>query len=148
MNTKLTNQVFYFSFVDLQIIWAKQGLERDSFQIMIFVYVCSTWSMFELKPRFETRITGNDVNGLSLFHRSYIIPLMAYLCSQWTTNVQINYFMFDWSIYRLFVVNRDWKRDSHQIMIFVIVCSTWSIFELKTRFETWITRHDVNGVLV
>jgi hypothetical protein len=36
---------------------------------------------------------------------------MGYLCSQWTSNVQIKYFMFDWSIYRLFVLNRSWNRD-------------------------------------
>jgi hypothetical protein len=71
---------------------------------------------------------------------------MAYLFSQWTTNVQINYCTFDWSTYRLFVLNRGWKRDSLQIMIFVFLCSTWIIFELITRFEAWITRNDVNGV--
>jgi hypothetical protein len=58
---------------------------------------------------------------VSLFHLSYLITLTAYLCSQWTPNVQMKYFMFDWSIYRLLVLNRGWKRDPLQIMIFVYV---------------------------
>jgi hypothetical protein len=49
---------------------------------MIFVYVCSTWSIVENKTRFKTWITRNDVNGLSLFQLPYLITLMAYLCSQ------------------------------------------------------------------
>jgi hypothetical protein len=71
---------------------------------------------------------------------------MAYLCSQWTPNDQHNYFMLDWSIYTLFVLNRGCKCESLQIMIFVHVWLTWSIVELKTRFETFITRNDLNGV--
>jgi hypothetical protein len=43
---------------------------------MIFVYVCSTWSIVKLKTRFEAWITWNDLNGLSLFHLSYIITPM------------------------------------------------------------------------
>jgi hypothetical protein len=109
---------------------------------MIFVYVCSTWVIVELKTRFETCISRNDVNGVSLFNLSYVINL----CSQRTTNAQIKFFMFDWSIYRLFVLNSGWKRVSLQIMIFVYVCSTCGIVEIKTLFETWITRNDVNGV--
>jgi hypothetical protein len=46
-----------------------------------------------------------------LFNITYI--------SQWTPNVHINYFMFDCTLYRLFVLNMCWKRDSLQIMIFV-----------------------------
>jgi uncharacterized protein YjaG (DUF416 family) len=120
--------------------------KSDYLQVMIFVNVCSTWSMVQLKTRFETTITRNDVCGVSLFHLSYLITLMAYLCSQRAPNAQINYFMLDWSIYTLFVLNRGWKHDSLQIIIFLYVCSTWSIVELKKRFETWITRIDVNGV--
>jgi hypothetical protein len=82
----------------------------------------------------------------NLLHLPYLITLMAYLCSQRTPSVQIKYFMFDWSIYRLFVLNRGWKRDCLQIKIFVSVCSTWSIFELTTCFETWITINEVHGV--
>jgi hypothetical protein len=113
--------------------------------MMIFVNVCSTWSIVELKTLFETWIKRNDVNGVSLFHLSYLIMLMDYLCSQWTPNLQIKYFTFDWSFYRLFVLNRGWKRYSLQILLFVYVSSTWSIGEIKTRFETWITRNDING---
>jgi hypothetical protein len=113
---------------------------------MIFVYVWSTWGRVELKRRLETWITRNDVNGISLFHLSYLITLMAYPCSQRTPNVQIKYFVFHCSIYRLFVLNTGRKPDSLQMLIFVYVCSTWSVFEIKTRFETWITWNDVNVV--
>jgi hypothetical protein len=106
--------------------------------------VSSTWSIGELKTRFGTWITRNDVNGVSLFHLHYLITLMAYLWSQWTTNVQIKYFLFDWWIYRLFMLNSAWKHDSLQIMKFVNMCSKWSMGQLKTRFETWITRYDVS----
>jgi hypothetical protein len=71
-----------------------------------------------------------------------------YLSTQRTPKVPIKYFVFEWSIYWLIVTNRCWKRDFHQIMIFVYVCSTWGIIELKTRFETWITRNDENGVIL
>jgi hypothetical protein len=98
------------------------------------------------KNGFGTWITRNEINGVSLFHLSYFINLMAYLCWQRTPNVQIKYFMFDRSICRLFVLNRGRKRDSHQMMIFVNVCSTWRIVEIKTRFETCIRRNDVNGI--
>jgi hypothetical protein len=80
---------------------------------------------------------------ISLF---YIITILSYLCSQRTANDQFKYFMFDWSIYNLFVLNRGWKRDSLQIMIFVYICSTLGIDELKTRFDMGITRNVVNGV--
>jgi hypothetical protein len=122
------------------------GWKRDSVQIMILVNICSTWIMVELKTRFKTWIIRNAVNGVSLFLLSYLIKLMAYVCSQWTPNFQINYFMFDWSIYSLLVLNRGWKRASLQIMIFVCFSSIWSIVELKMRFQTWITRNYVNSV--
>jgi hypothetical protein len=64
-------------------------------------------------------MTRYDVNGVKLFHLYYLITLMAFLCSQWSPNVQIKYFMFNWSIYRLLVLNKGWKRDSLQITVFV-----------------------------
>jgi hypothetical protein len=120
--------------------------KRDSIQMIIFANICSSWSMVELKTRFYTWLTRNDVNDVSLFHLSYITTLMAYLCSQRTPNIQIMYFMFHWCIYRLFVLNTSWKRDSLQMMKFLYVCSTWDIVELRTRFETWITWNDVNDI--
>jgi DNA-directed RNA polymerase subunit RPC12/RpoP len=148
MSTKWQNQVFL-----CVIGWSTEyfvlnkGRKRDSLQKVIFVYVCSTCSVVEIKKRIATWITRNDVNGPTLFHLSYLITLRAYLCSQSAPNVQIKYFMFDSSMYRLFVLNRSWKRDSLQMMIFVYVCSTCSVVELKTRFETWITRNDVNFLI-
>jgi hypothetical protein len=120
--------------------------KRDSLQMTIFVNVFPTWSIVELKKRFETSITRNDVNGVSLFNLCYLITLMTYLCSQRSPNIQIKYFMFDWSIYRLFMLNRMWTRYSLQMTILVNVCWTWRIVEIKKRFETWLTRNDVNGV--
>jgi hypothetical protein len=67
IDTKCPTQVFYHWLV------LNMGWKRDSLQIMIFAYVCSTWSIVELKTRFETWITRNDVNGLSLFNLSYLI---------------------------------------------------------------------------
>jgi hypothetical protein len=128
---------FMFDWSIYRLFVLHKGLKRDSLQMMIFVNVCSTWCMVQLIPRFETLITRNDVYGVSLFHLSYLITLMVYLCSQWTLKFQMKYFMFDWSIYRLFVLNRRWKRDSLHIIIFVYVWSTWGIVVLKTRFEAW-----------
>jgi hypothetical protein len=105
--------------------------KRDSLQKMIFENVFSTWSMVEVKSLFETWITRNDVNCVSLFHLSYLIILIIYLCSHWTSNLQIKYFMFDWSIYRLFVLNRGWKHDTLQILLFVYISSTWSLGKVK-----------------
>jgi hypothetical protein len=122
------------------------GWKSDSLQLMIFVNVSSTWNNFELRTCFETWITRNVVNGVSLFYLYYLITLMAYLCSQWTPNFQIKYFMLDWSIYKLFVLNSARKRDSLQIMTFVYVCSTRNLVERKTRSDTWMTRNDVNIV--
>jgi hypothetical protein len=122
------------------------GWKRDSLQTMIYVYVYLTWGLVQLKTHFETWITKNNVNGVSLFHLSHLITLMAYLGSQWTPNVQIKYFKFYFSIYGLFVLNRAWKRYSVKIMIFLYVCPTCSVVKLKTRFETWKVRNDVIGV--
>jgi hypothetical protein len=137
---------FMFDWPIYTLIVLNRSWKRNSLQIMKFIYVFSKWSIVEDKTRVEMWMTRYVVNGVSLFHLPYLITLMAYLCSQRTPNVQIKYFMFGWSIYRLFVLSRGCKRDSFQIMIFLHVCSTWSIVELKTRFETWITRNDVNGV--
>jgi hypothetical protein len=137
------------------IHWSIYGLfvpdrdwKRECFQIMIFVNVCSTRSISELKTRFETWITRNDVNGVSLFILSYLITLMVYLCSERTPNAQIKNFMFDWSIYRLFVLNTGCKLDSLHILIFVYVCFARSMVQIKTRFQTWITKNYVIRVIM
>jgi hypothetical protein len=146
MDTKCPNQVFYVWLVNLQIIWAKYGLEswfspnneiRHSFLEM---------KISTNKNAFWDVNNKNDVNGVSLFHLPYLIKLMVYLCSQRSPHFQIKYFMFNCSIFRLFVLNRGWKGDFFQIIIFVYFCSSWSIVELKTRSETWIIRNDVRGV--
>jgi hypothetical protein len=124
-----------------------RGWKRDSLQMMIFVNVCSTWIMVQLKTCFEAWITRNDVNGESLFNLPYLITLMVKPMLTMDTKCPNQVcFRYDLSIYRLFVLNRSWKRNSLQIMIFLYVCSTWGIVELKTRLETWITTNHVNGV--
>jgi hypothetical protein len=128
MVTKCPNQVFY----DWLVL--NRGWKRDSKQILILEEICSTWSLVDLKTRFARWITRNEVTGVRMFNLSYFITRTAYLCSQWTPNVQIKYFMFDWSLYPMCVQNRGWKRDSLQIMMFVYVCSKWRMVELKTRF--------------
>jgi hypothetical protein len=137
-NIQIKYLMFYWSIHRLFVL--KRGCKCVSLQIMIFVNVCSTRSIVELNTCFDTWITRNDVNGVSLFKLSYLITRMAYLCSQRTPKVQINCLKFDWSIYRLFALNRVWKLVSLKIMIFVYICSTWGIAELKTRFEMWITK--------
>jgi hypothetical protein len=93
--TKCPNQDLMFDWLIYRPIVPNKGWKNDSLQMMLFVSVFSTWSIVELKTRLETWIKRN-VNGVSLFHLSYLITLMAYLCLQWTPNVQINYFIFDW----------------------------------------------------
>jgi hypothetical protein len=87
-----------------------RGCKRDSLQITIFVHVCSKWSIVELKTCYETSITTNNLNGVSLIHHSYILTIMAYLATQRSPKDQIMYFMFDWSNWRLFLLNTYWKR--------------------------------------
>jgi hypothetical protein len=145
-NSDFQIKYFMFDWSIYRLFVLNRGWKRDSLHIKIFEFVSSTWNKVEQKTRFETWISRNDVNGVSLFHLSYLITLMVYQCSQRTPNVQMKYFMFDWSIYELFVIDRGRKRDFLQIMIYVYVCSTWDIVELRTRFETWITRNDLNGV--
>jgi hypothetical protein len=73
-----------------------------------------------------------------LFNNAYGLPVLIM-----DTKCPNEVFMFDWSIYRLFVLNRGWKLDSLQIMTFLCF-PPWSIVELKTRFEKWITRNGVS----
>jgi hypothetical protein len=146
--SNLQIKYFMFDWSINRIFVLNRAWKRDALEKLLFVYVSSTWSIGELKTCFEAWITRKDLNGESLLHLSYLVTLMAYLCSHTSPKVQIKYFMFDWSIYRFLVLFRCWKCNSFQITTFVYVCSTWSIVELKTRFETWITRNDVNDVLL
>jgi hypothetical protein len=146
MDTKFPNHVFYVWLVDLQAICAKYGLEtwfspNDDLRKYL-LYMKHGW----------TKNAFWDVNNNKLrkwcqfFHLFYLITILAYICSQWTPSFQIKYFMFDWSFYRLIELNTGWERDFLQMKIFVNVCSTWSMVEFKTRFETWITINDVIGL--
>jgi hypothetical protein len=138
MDTKCPNQV-YVRLVDLETIVAKYGLESwfppdvDICKYLLYMKHGS------IKTRFETWLTRNDVNG-------NWFTFLIYLSSHCERNDQIKYFMFDWSIYRLFALNRCRKHESFQIMIFVNVCWTWGIVQINTSFETWITGNDINGL--
>jgi hypothetical protein len=141
--TKCPNLVFYVWLGDLQTTCAKKGLEtffspNDGFRKYLL----------DMKHGW-TKNAFWDVNNKKwrkwcyfvspfLFKNTFGLPVL--------TNVQIKYFIFDWSFYKLFVLNRVWKHDSLQIMIFECVSSTWSIVELKTRFDPWLTGNDVNDV--
>jgi hypothetical protein len=145
-DTKCSKQVFYVWLVDLQPICVNKGQETwVSPNKDIRIYLLDTMHR-RTKYSFDTCITWNNVNGVCLFHLSYLITLMAYLCTQRIPNVHVEYFMIESSIYLLFVLISAWKRDSLLMMIFVNVWLTWRIFELNSRFVTWITRNDIIGV--
>jgi hypothetical protein len=136
MDTKWPKPVFLiFDWSIYRFCVLNSGWNREYLQLIIYVNVCSTWSKVGLKTRFKTWITRNDVNGFSLFHLSYLITHMIYLCSQCTPNIKITYFMFGWSIHIQFVLNRARKRECLEIIIFVYVFSTWSIVVIKTHFR-------------
>jgi hypothetical protein len=116
---------FMFDWYIYRLFVLNRGRKPDSFQIMICVHNCATWSIVEFKTRFETWITWNYVNSVCLFHLSYLITLRAYLCSQWTPIVHIKYFMFDLYIQTI-SAKKAWKRDCLEIMFFVYNCSTCS----------------------
>jgi hypothetical protein len=124
----------------LCLIWAG----NVSLQMMIFLYVFSTCRAVDLKTQFVTWIERSDVNGVYWFHFPYLITLLAYLCSQMARLVQIRYFMFDWTIYRIFVLNYAWKRYSLEMLIFVCLYDMQPRW-LKTRFRIWIAWNGVNG---
>jgi hypothetical protein len=142
---QIPNHVFYVWLDKLQNICAKKGWKLDSFETIIFVNVCSTWSIIELNTHSETWMTRNDLNDIILFLLSYLISLMAHNGHQ-TSKSSIWYLIGRSTDYRVFVLIRGSKLDSLEIMIFVHITTTWTTVELETRFETWITRNDVNGV--
>jgi hypothetical protein len=137
-DTKLPNQISYVWLVDLQTICTKYGLETwlspndDIRKCLLDMKHGSTKNAFWDLNNKKWRVRCKFV------HISYFLTLIACLCSQRTPNIQIKYFMFDWSVYNIFVLNKSWKRESLQMMIFVNVCSSWSIVLLKTFFETSI----------
>jgi hypothetical protein len=146
MGTKHPKQVFYVWLVDLHTICAKQGLETWFFPnngIRIYLLDIKhsiTKNAFWVLNNTKWRKWCKFVLPF-LFNYTY-----GYLRSQQTPNVQIKYFMSYCSIFTPIVLNRGCKRDFLQMMLFVYVCSRCFIFELKTRFETWITGYDVHGV--
>jgi hypothetical protein len=79
-DTKCQNKVFFIWLVDLQTV-LNRAWKLVLFQIMLFVYVCSTWDIVELKTRFETWITRNDLNGDSpftlYFNNTYGLPVIS-----------------------------------------------------------------------
>jgi hypothetical protein len=131
--SKVHIYIFMFDRSIYRLFVLNRGWKRYSLQIMILVYVCSTCSVVELKTRLEPWKARNDVNGVKLFHLSYFITLIGLPVLTLDTKCP-NQVFYDWLL-----LNSGWNCDSLQIMVFVYVCSTWIIVELKTRFETWIT---------
>jgi hypothetical protein len=106
--TKYTKRPNYYFMLDWSIYTLfvlNSGWKQDSLQIMIFVHICSTWSIVQYKTRFVAWITRNEVKAVSLFNLLYFITIMVYLYSQRTRNFQIKYSSFHRSICRLFVQN-------------------------------------------
>jgi hypothetical protein len=128
---EITYCMFKWSIYRLFVL--NTGGKHKSLEMLNFLYVSSTSGVVGLKTRVETWIARNYVNCVYLFHFSNLIIVWAYLCSHWATLVQFKYFMFHWSINRIFVPSKARKLDSLQMVIFVYVCS---IVEVKTRFET------------
>jgi hypothetical protein len=143
MGTKCRNHIVYRWLFDLQAIWAKYGLKTLISPNHDFRKCLLDMQHIWNKNAFWDVEKKNDLNGINFFLLSYLITPVAYRCSQWAPYVQMKYFMFDWSIYLLFVLIRGWKRDSLKMMIFVYVCSTCIVVEIKTRFENF---NEVNGV--
>jgi hypothetical protein len=112
INTKWPNQLFYVSLFDLQTICDKYWLEtwpspNNDIRICL-LDMKHGWT----KDAFWDLKNKECLKWCKFFYFTYLITLMAYLCSQWTPIAQIMNFMFNWSIYRLFVLNSSWKRDS------------------------------------
>jgi hypothetical protein len=122
--TKCPNKVFYVWFAELQITCTKYGLEK-SFLPNDEIRKClldikqswiknASWDLNNKKWRkwcmFVSRFSFNNTYSLHVLTKD--------------TKCPIKYFMFEWSTYRLFVLNRAWKRYSLQMMIFVNVYST------------------------
>jgi hypothetical protein len=150
--------------IDIQPNCDKWGLgtwlpPNDENGVMVFdIYIfCSgldwnmTWANSENTCIVAPRIVylywiWSSITWSFLFNNCFGAGHCAYLCSLLVPMVQIRYFTFQWSIYTQFVLNKGWKLDSHQMIIFVYMRSTCSVVELKTRFERWIARTEVNGV--
>jgi hypothetical protein len=138
--TKCTNKVFYVWLVDLQTICAKYGQETwfspndDIRKYLLDKKHCSNKNAFWYVNKKKWRKWCKFLSPF-LFNNTYglLMLTMETKCP--------NQIFYDW-----LVVNRPWKRESLQVIIFVYVCSSWSIVELKTRFEIWITWNHVIDV--
>jgi hypothetical protein len=126
-DSKCPNQVFYVRLVELNAICATYGLEtwftpNDDIRTWLLVMKHGSiknafWDVNNMKWRkwykFDSSFLFNNTYGLTVHTKNTKIPN------------QVSYAW--WSIYRLFVTNRCWKRDYLQIIIFVYDCSTWGL---------------------
>jgi hypothetical protein len=137
---KCPNQVFYFWLIILHTICAKYGLETwfpPNDDIRKYLLDMKQW--WSKNPFWDVnnkrRCKWCTIDSPFLFINTYGLPVL-------TMDTKCpNQVFYDW-----LVLNRGWKRVSLQIIAFIYICSTWSLVELKTRFEMCITRKDVNGV--
>jgi hypothetical protein len=122
--------LFMFDWSIYRLFVLNRSWKPDSLQMMIFVNVCSTWSMVQLKTRFETSITRNVVNCVRLFNFCYLITHVLPVLT--TVSIYPNLVFYVWLVdLRPFVINTAWKLDSLQMMIFVYVCSNEACFNWK-----------------
>jgi hypothetical protein len=103
----------------------------------------STWSMVHLKVRFETSVTRNDVNGVSLFNLCYLITLLSYTTEIKCPNQVFYVWLVDlksicakYGLETCFTPNDDIRKC-------LLVMMHGSI---ENACGTSITRNDVNGV--
>jgi hypothetical protein len=135
MDTKFSNQVFYVWLVDFQTIRAKEVLETwlsPNNDIELY--------LLDMQRSWTKNARWNLKSGKWRKWSKYISPLLfnnTYGLTVLTvdTKCPFKYFMFDWSIYKNFVLNRGWKLDSLQILVYV--CSTCSVVELIAQVENW-----------
>jgi hypothetical protein len=119
----------------------------DPFQIMIFVCVCSSWSIVKLKTRFETWIIINDANCVNLFHsflfnNSYGLPVFTKdtKCPNQVFYVWLDDLQNIWAKFGL----ETCLSPNNDIRICLLdMRHIWT----KNAFWTWITRNEVNGVV-
>jgi hypothetical protein len=127
IDTKYPNQVFYVSLVDLQTV-LNRGWKRDSPNNDI--RIC----LLEMRHSW-TKNAFWDVNNKKwrkwckyvspfIFNNTYGLPVL-------TMDTKCpNEVFYVWLIdLQAILLNKGWKRDSLQIMIFAYVYSTWDIVE-------------------
>jgi hypothetical protein len=108
--------------------------------MILFVHDWSTCNIVELKTHFENLIARIEVNSENTFHLSYLITLLALdmklTCAPHGHQLSKSSILCFIGRSTTYVLNTCLKREFFHMMIFVNVCSTCSVVEIKTRYET------------